>query len=208
VLPLSLSLSNGAHHAVTPCGRVRDRRGRRRGGERIRTRGAWCAVALTAGRERFFAPRIPLFRFITLTRKHTHVPLTILSLSPPQPLQALRPKSFILMGKNTMMRKCIREFCERKGDDSWLVLAEKLVGNVGIIFTSGELDEVGLGTSRGAALYIRFGCSWTHSARKRPVFQLESARLQLETARVQLETARPQRETARLQRETAPGFTA
>lgn len=55
---------------------------------------------------------------------------------------ALRPKSFILMGKNTMMRKCIREFCERKGDDSWLVLAEKLVGNVGIIFTSGELDEV------------------------------------------------------------------
>lgn len=46
------------------------------------------------------------------------------------------------MGKNTMMRKCIREYCERKGDNSWMSLAEKLVGNVGIIFTSGELDEV------------------------------------------------------------------
>eukprot|EP00740_Mantoniella_antarctica_P007302 CAMPEP_0181350560 /NCGR_PEP_ID=MMETSP1106-20121128/1327_1 /TAXON_ID=81844 /ORGANISM="Mantoniella antarctica, Strain SL-175" /LENGTH=312 /DNA_ID=CAMNT_0023463033 /DNA_START=213 /DNA_END=1151 /DNA_ORIENTATION=- len=55
---------------------------------------------------------------------------------------ALRPQSFILMGKNTMMRKCIREYCERKEDNSWMSLADKLVGNVGIIFTSGDLEEV------------------------------------------------------------------
>ena len=44
------------------------------------------------------------------------------------------------MGKNTMMRKCIREYCERKGDDSWLALERELVGNVGIVFTSDDLD--------------------------------------------------------------------
>mmetsp|Transcript_38174 Transcript_38174/g.94696 ORF Transcript_38174/g.94696 Transcript_38174/m.94696 type:complete len:314 (-) Transcript_38174:177-1118(-) len=55
---------------------------------------------------------------------------------------ALRPDSYILMGKNTMMRKCIREHCERSGDDSWLAMGEKLVGNVGIIFTSGDLGAI------------------------------------------------------------------
>jgi len=55
---------------------------------------------------------------------------------------ALRPVSHILMGKNTMMRKCIREYCERKGDDSWNTLADKLIGNVGIIFTTGDMAEV------------------------------------------------------------------
>ena len=56
--------------------------------------------------------------------------------------QALRPASYILMGKNTMMRKCIRDYCERIGDDSWMTMAEKLIGNVGIVFTSGELGAV------------------------------------------------------------------
>ena len=46
------------------------------------------------------------------------------------------------MGKNTMMRKCIREYCERKGDNTWMVMHDKLVGNVGIVFTTGELSEV------------------------------------------------------------------
>ena len=41
------------------------------------------------------------------------------------------------MGKNTMMRKCIREYCERKGDNTWMVMHDKLVGNVGIVFTTG-----------------------------------------------------------------------
>ena len=46
------------------------------------------------------------------------------------------------MGKNTMIRKCIREYCERKGDDTWMALAEKMVGNVGVIFTTGEMGDV------------------------------------------------------------------
>ena len=46
------------------------------------------------------------------------------------------------MGKNTMMRKCIREYCERKGDNAWDVLEQKLVGNVGVAFTKGDLSEV------------------------------------------------------------------
>ena len=46
------------------------------------------------------------------------------------------------MGKNTMIRKCIREYCERKGDDTWMALAEKMIGNVGVIFTTGEMGDV------------------------------------------------------------------
>ena len=46
------------------------------------------------------------------------------------------------MGKNTMMRKCIKEYCERKGDMSWWNLGEKLIGNVGIVFTKGNLPDV------------------------------------------------------------------
>ena len=46
------------------------------------------------------------------------------------------------MGKNTMIRKCIREYRERKGDDTWMALAEKMVGNVGVIFTTGEMGDV------------------------------------------------------------------
>ena len=55
---------------------------------------------------------------------------------------ALRPQSTVLMGKNTMIRKCIKDYCERKGDNTWMSLYEKMVGNVGVIFTSGELDAV------------------------------------------------------------------
>ena len=51
--------------------------------------------------------------------------LTFLLLPRNSPIhpQALRPASYILMGKNTMMRKCIRDYCERIGDDSWMVMA-------------------------------------------------------------------------------------
>jgi len=55
---------------------------------------------------------------------------------------ALRPESTILMGKNTMMRKCIRDYCTAKGDKTWMALAEQLVGNVGVVFTSGDLNDV------------------------------------------------------------------
>lgn len=55
---------------------------------------------------------------------------------------ALRPESCILMGKNTMMRKCMRDYAERTGSNVWDVMAEQLVGNVGIVFTTGELVDV------------------------------------------------------------------
>ena len=46
------------------------------------------------------------------------------------------------MGKNTLMRKCISNYCAAKGDDTWMILSNKLVGNVGIIFTKGDLLDV------------------------------------------------------------------
>ena len=46
------------------------------------------------------------------------------------------------MGKNTMMRRSIRLYCERTGNDQWLTLLDHMVGNVGIIFTKGDLNEV------------------------------------------------------------------
>lgn len=41
-----------------------------------------------------------------------------------------------------MMRKCIKAYCTKKKDDSWMILSEKLVGNVGIVFTKGDLLDV------------------------------------------------------------------
>lgn len=57
-------------------------------------------------------------------------------------LQAIRDHSKIMMGKNTMMRRSIRLYCERTGNDQWLQLLDHMVGNVGLIFTKGDLNEV------------------------------------------------------------------
>lgn len=57
-------------------------------------------------------------------------------------LQAVRDHSKILMGKNTMMRRSIRLYCERTGNDQWLQLLDHMIGNVGLIFTKGDLNEV------------------------------------------------------------------
>ena len=59
-----------------------------------------------------------------------------------QPLQGLREHSVVLMGKNTMMKRCIRLYCERTGSDKWSPLLDALVGNVGLIFTKGDLGAV------------------------------------------------------------------
>ena len=40
------------------------------------------------------------------------------------------------MGKNTMMKRSIRLYVERTGNDKWAPLLEMLVGNVGIVFTN------------------------------------------------------------------------
>lgn len=56
----------------------------------------------------------------------------------------LRPMgdSVILMGKNTMMKRCIRIYMEETGNDRWKILLDQLVGNVGIVFTKGDLCDV------------------------------------------------------------------
>jgi len=54
----------------------------------------------------------------------------------------LRGKAEILMGKNTMMRKCIKEYVEANPGSP----AEKLVdvcrGNIGFVFTNDDLGEI------------------------------------------------------------------
>lgn len=56
--------------------------------------------------------------------------------------KGLRPDSTILMGKNTMMKRSIRLYCEQSGNDDWGAILDSLVGNVGIVFTKGELNDV------------------------------------------------------------------
>jgi large subunit ribosomal protein LP0 len=55
---------------------------------------------------------------------------------------ALRGNSTILMGKNTMMRRSIRLYIERTGNDQWAPLLDHMFGNVGLVFTTGDLSEV------------------------------------------------------------------
>jgi len=55
----------------------------------------------------------------------------------------LRGKAEILMGKNTMMRKIIREYCEENPAAAKVGQLERLCrGNVGFVFTNGDLVEV------------------------------------------------------------------
>ncbi|CAK0745397.1 ribosomal protein P0 (A0) (L10E) [Coccomyxa viridis] len=50
--------------------------------------------------------------------------------------------SIVLMGKNTMMKRSIRLYCERTGNETWSNLLDSLVGNVGLIFTKADLAEL------------------------------------------------------------------
>lgn len=54
----------------------------------------------------------------------------------------LRGKAEVLMGKNTMMRKCLRDFVEENPGSPVEKLIEQCRGNVGFVFTSGDLGEV------------------------------------------------------------------
>ncbi|EEF36740.1 60S acidic ribosomal protein P0 [Ricinus communis] len=56
--------------------------------------------------------------------------------------QGLRGDSVVLMGKNTMMKRSVRLHAEKTGNNAFLNLIPLLVGNVGLIFTKGELKEV------------------------------------------------------------------
>ena len=55
---------------------------------------------------------------------------------------ALRGRAAVLMGKNTMIRRSLRRYCERTGNDQWLVLLDHMVGNVGLIFTAEPLNDI------------------------------------------------------------------
>ncbi|KAJ9545796.1 hypothetical protein OSB04_025503 [Centaurea solstitialis] len=54
----------------------------------------------------------------------------------------LRGDSVILMGKNTMMKRSVRMHSEKTGNKAFLNIIPLLVGNVGLIFTKGDLKEV------------------------------------------------------------------
>lgn len=54
----------------------------------------------------------------------------------------LRGKAEILMGKNTMMRKIIREFGEENPGAPIVALGDICRGNIGFVFTNGDLGEI------------------------------------------------------------------
>ncbi|KAE9463602.1 hypothetical protein C3L33_04504, partial [Rhododendron williamsianum] len=56
--------------------------------------------------------------------------------------KGLRGDSVVLMGKNTMMKRSIRAHADKTGNNAILNLVPLLVGNVGLIFTKGDLKEV------------------------------------------------------------------
>ncbi|KAJ6817900.1 60S acidic ribosomal protein P0 [Iris pallida] len=56
--------------------------------------------------------------------------------------KGLRGDSVVLMGKNTLIRRCIKLHAENSGNSNYLNLLPLLVGNVGLIFTKGDLKEV------------------------------------------------------------------
>ncbi|KAF3433540.1 hypothetical protein FNV43_RR24642 [Rhamnella rubrinervis] len=56
--------------------------------------------------------------------------------------KGLRGDSVVLMGKNTMMKRSVRLHSDSTGNKAFLNLIPLLVGNVGLIFTKGDLKEV------------------------------------------------------------------
>jgi len=56
--------------------------------------------------------------------------------------KTLRGKAEVLMGKNTMMRKCLKEYCEENPESPVEQLIECCRGNVGFVFTNGDLGEI------------------------------------------------------------------
>jgi len=56
--------------------------------------------------------------------------------------KALRGKAEVLMGKNTMMRKCIRDYINDNPGSPVEQLIECCRGNVGFVFTNGDLGEI------------------------------------------------------------------
>ena len=59
------------------------------------------------------------------------------------------------MGKNTMMKRCIKVYAEEKNDDKWNVLLDYLVGNVGIIFTTVSITYAAFHASMPSCANVR-----------------------------------------------------
>ena len=60
---------------------------------------------------------------------------------------ALRGKAELVFGKNTMVRRCLRNMCaaaEAAGDPhpEWMAIVDVMKGNLGFMFTNGELDDL------------------------------------------------------------------
>lgn len=56
--------------------------------------------------------------------------------------KSLRGRAEILMGKNTMMRKVIQDYVDENPGTPVEKLKEMCRGNVGFVFTNGELGEI------------------------------------------------------------------
>ena len=55
---------------------------------------------------------------------------------------ALRGKAELVFGKNTMIRRCIRNLTEDGSNPVWAELLPYMVGNIGFVFTQGDLGPV------------------------------------------------------------------
>lgn len=54
----------------------------------------------------------------------------------------MRGNAEILMGKNTLMKKVLKDFLEANPSHYHASLEEKMSGNVGFVFTNGDLPKV------------------------------------------------------------------
>jgi large subunit ribosomal protein LP0 len=55
---------------------------------------------------------------------------------------ALRGKAELVFGKNTMIRRCIRNLCADGEHPVWESIIPYMVGNIGFVFTMGDLEPV------------------------------------------------------------------
>jgi len=55
---------------------------------------------------------------------------------------ALRGKAELVFGKNTMIRRCLRNLCEDGSHPEWEGLIPIMVGNIGFVFTNGSFEAL------------------------------------------------------------------
>merc|ERR1719183_7615 len=48
----------------------------------------------------------------------------------------------MVFGKNTMIRRCIRNMCKDEPHPEWAAIVPVMKGNLGFMFTNDELEEV------------------------------------------------------------------